>query len=144
MRGGATQDVNPRDSEEMPKFQRRSGPRATVLSRAIRVSELLTCGGARSTAVAVRDDIERSHRLVLEALHVTVASKAMMSEWRRRVGLKDSILNDSKMRMPLARARRHDRRIWLPTTCAPVAAYVQPRGARPSDEYPRSVRHKFG
>jgi hypothetical protein len=46
MFGGTTQDVNLHDSEEMPKSQRESGSRANVSSRAIRVSDLLTCGGA--------------------------------------------------------------------------------------------------
>jgi hypothetical protein len=63
-------------------------------------------GACAVTAVAVRGRAECLQRLLLKAQTVAVASEAMMSEWRRRVGLNASILNDSKMRMPIGRAGR--------------------------------------
>jgi hypothetical protein len=92
MFGGATQyanlygDKNRHDSETVSGF-RRGAVRATLLSGAVRTSDLLTGVSAASTAAAVRGRAQRLRRAILKDRTAAVAGWAMMSEWRRQVGL---------------------------------------------------------
>jgi hypothetical protein len=115
--------VNRHDSEEMPGFPRGYGSRQCLEHRYSRF-RFAHVGACVITAVAVRGPVECLQRLLLKVQTVAVASEAMMSEWRRRVGLNPSTLNDSKMRMPIGRAGRHHCGIWFPAP-APIAGYLQ-------------------
>jgi hypothetical protein len=88
--------VNLLDSEKCRDF-RLEAVRASDLIGAIRAFDLLAWVDASSNAVVVGGGVERLQRLLFRAQTIAVVSEAMMSEWRRRAGLNESTLNDSKM-----------------------------------------------